>query len=157
MFTVRYAQEKDAKSVMRLLRQVLEVHAKIRPDIFLSGSTKYSEEEVVAIIRDGKRRTFVAEERGIVVGYALCILEEKETSACMVPHKTLYVDDLCVEETERGKGVASALFSAVKDEAIRLGCYAVTLNVWEGNDNAKAFYEKMGMTPRSIKMECILS
>ena len=32
-----------------------------------------------------------------------------------------------------------------KQEAKGLNCYRLTLNVWEGNDSAKAFYDKMGM------------
>ena len=38
---IRRAEEKDIKKVMDLLSQVLEIHAKIRPDVFVSGTTKY--------------------------------------------------------------------------------------------------------------------
>ena len=41
---IRRATDKDIADVLRLLSQVLEVHAAIRPDIFVSGTTKYSEE-----------------------------------------------------------------------------------------------------------------
>jgi hypothetical protein len=44
--TIRLAQEKDIPKIIDLLQQVLEVHAKIRPDIFISGTTKYSFEDV---------------------------------------------------------------------------------------------------------------
>ena len=42
------------------------------------------------------------------------------------------------------------------DYAREQGCYDVTLNVWEGNDNARAFYEKMGMFVKETQMETIL-
>ena len=44
----------------------------------------------------------------------------------------------------------------VKEEAKRLGCYEVQLNVWEGNTAAEKFYEKMGMKTKERRMEYIL-
>ena len=48
------------------------------------------------------------------------------------------------------------IFEHVKEEAKKMGCYEVTLNVWEGNDTARRFYEKMGMVPKETQMEFIL-
>ena len=45
------------------------------------------------------------------------------------------------------------LFDYVMDFAKQTGCYTVTLNVWEGNDSARHFYEKMGMFVRETQME----
>ena len=73
----------------------------------------------------------------------------------MIPFTSIYIDDLCVDETCRGKGVGEALFEHVKNEARRMGCYEVNLNVWEGNE-ARRFYEKMGMKPKETQMEIIL-
>ncbi len=153
---VRDAQERDADAILRLLKQVLEVHAAIRPDIFRSGTTKYSREEVIELIGDPRRRSYVADEDGSVFGYALCILKEPSVSSTMVPHTILFVDDLCVDEAARGKHVGTRLFDHIRQEAKKLGCYEVTLNVWEGNDAARAFYEKMGMRPKETQMELIL-
>ena len=74
----------------------------------------------------------------------------------MVPFKSFFVDDLCVDETKRGQHVGKALFDFVKEEAKRRGCYELTLNVWEGNDNAQLFYEHMGMTTKERQLELIL-
>ena len=46
--------------------------------------------------------------------------------------------------------------SREKQEAKGLNCYRLTLNVWEGNDSAKAFYDKMGMKVKEYTMEYIL-
>ena len=56
----------------------------------------------------------------------------------------------------RGRHLGEQLFAHVKEEARKLGCYEITLNVWEGNDGARGFYEKMGMKVKSTTMECIL-
>lgn len=69
---------------------------------------------------------------------------------------TLYIDDLCVDANTRGMHIGQALFEHVKKEAKRMGCYDVTLNVWEGNDSARHFYEKMGLKVKETQMEYIL-
>ncbi len=157
MVTIRNAQKKDAEQIIDLLKQVLELHAAIRPDIFISGTTKYTKDEVTAIIKDKQRRTFVAEDdNGKVLGYALCIIKEQPFSNNMIPFTTLYIDDLCVDNNARGKHIGTLLFDYVKEEAKKIGCYEITLNVWEGNNTAKAFYDKMGMKPKETQMELIL-
>ena len=157
MVTIRNAQEKDSERIIDLLKQVLELHAEIRPDIFISGTTKYTKDEIVNIIKDKHRRAFVAEDdSGEVLGYALCIIKEQPFSNNMVPFTTLYIDDLCVDSKARGRHIGAQLFDYVKKEAKKSGCYEITLNVWEGNDAAKAFYDKMGMKPKETQMELIL-
>ena len=154
---IRRAEEKDSESIMDLLSQVLEIHAGIRPDIFVPGTTKYSKEELAEILKDDSRPVYAAVDDGDrMLGYAFCILTEQPKSANMIPFRSLYIDDLCVDGRGRGKGVGKALFGHVKAEAVRLGCREVTLNVWEGNDAAKAFYEHQGMKPMKTIMELIL-
>lgn len=155
--TIRRANVNDTEKVMALLSDVLELHARIRPDIFISGTTKYSKSELDAIFRDDNRPVYVAvDENDIVRGYAFCVLREQPFSSNMRPFTSLFIDDLCVESTQRGKGTGKALLDFVKAEAKRRGCYEVTLNVWEGNDSARAFYEKQGMKVKESMMEFIL-
>ena len=153
---IRRAAGQDITRILELLSQVLEVHANIRPDIFIPGTTKYSRDDLKEIIADDQRPIYVAEdENGYVTGYAFCQLQ-KPTADTMIPRKILYIDDLCVDEKARGQHTGRALFEFVKTEAARIGCYEVTLNVWEGNDSALAFYRAMGMTPKETHMEFIL-
>lgn len=154
---IRRAVEKDIKKVMDLLSQVLEIHAKIRPDIFVSGTTKYTNTELLQIFKDDNKPIYVAvDANDNVVGYAFCELKQQPFSNNMIPFSVLFIDDLCVDTNIRGMHIGQMLFEYVKKEAVRLGCYEVTLNVWEGNNSAKAFYEKMGMTPKETQMEYIL-
>ena len=154
---IRKAQKKDSAQILNLLNQVLELHAKIRPDIFVSGTTKYSESELSEILSDDSKPIFVAvDEKENVLGYAFCIIKEPSQAEYMVSNKILFLDDLCVDSKYRKKHIGKALFDFVKSEAKRLGCYEITLNVWEGNDNAKAFYDKLGMKPKETIMEFIL-
>lgn len=154
---IRDAAPKDAKQILNLLRQVLELHAAIRPDLFVSGTTKYTEAELHAIFRDPARRTWVAaEENGDVLGYVFCEIRDHTDTNNMVPHTELYIDDLCVDSGARGRQIGRHLFRHVQQAAAQMGCYEITLNVWTGNDGARAFYEKMGMRPQATHMELIL-
>ena len=49
---IRRATDADISEVLRLLSQVLEVHAAIRPDLFIPGTTKYSREELSEMFSD---------------------------------------------------------------------------------------------------------
>ena len=155
--TIRHAEEKDIPKIIQLLSEVLEIHAAIRPDIFRPGTTKYTPEALRAILCDETTPVFVAaDETDCVLGYAFCRLLTQPQGGHMVPFTSLFIDDLCVEEASRGRHLGEALFTHVLEEARRLGCYEVTLNVWEGNDGARRFYEKMGMKPKETQMERIL-
>lgn len=155
--SIRRAENKDIDRMNELLTQVLEIHASIRPDIFISGTTKYTNEELEQMLLDDKKPIYAAvDENDTLVGYAFCVIKEQPFSNNMIPFQSLFIDDLCVDTSLRGAHIGQKLFEHVKDEARRLGCYEVSLNVWEGNDSARHFYEKMGMKPKETQMEFIL-
>ncbi len=152
---IRKAEPSDLNAINSLLYQVLEVHHKGRPDLFRSGAKKYTDEEILDILRDPSRPVFVADCEGEVLGYAFCVFQEEKASHIFHPVKTLYLDDLCVDESCRGKGVGKALFSYVKEYAKGQGCYHLTLQVWSCNESAVSFYEKLGMKPEKVMLETI--
>lgn len=151
---IRKAQSKDIKRITELLKQVLSVHAKLRPDVFIDGTTKYTCDELKSIINCDNTPAFVAvDDTDFVVGYAFCIFKDQPFSTNMFQYKTLYIDDLCVDERFRGRKIGETIFKYVIDFARKSGCRNLTLNVWEGNDSARKFYKKMGMFVRETQME----
>ena len=150
---IRLARESDIPEIEALLRQVGQVHHDIRPDIFCQGCQKYDAPALAELLTDETRPIFVAVEHNAVAGYCFCMLKKFDNQAVSTPHTEIYIDDLCVDAQHRGRGIATKLYRYVLDYAKSLGCQFVTLNVWQGNDNAMAFYEKMGLTPRSITLE----
>ena len=150
---IRLAQVRDIPGIIDLLQQVGEVHHRIRPDLFRSGAQKYNETDLEALLKDPARPIFAAVEDGKLHGYCFCILEETKDNPVLMDDKTLYIDDLCVDETIRGKHVGKALYEHARAYAKEIGCRSLTLNVWCGNDSAMAFYEKRGLKPRKIYME----
>ena len=146
-------EERHIPGIIRLLGQVGQVHHEIRPDIFRAGALKYDEKALEALLREENKPIFIGEDGGQVLGYCFCVLKDYRGSGVQTDRIELYIDDLCVEEAARGQGVATALYRYVKAFAREIGCSHISLNVWCGNDGAQRFYEKMGLTPRSIMME----
>ncbi len=153
---IRFAIEKDVPKIGDLLRQVCLVHHKGRPDIFNVGR-KYTDEQLLDLLAAPDRPILVAvDEADEVQGYCFCIYQQHKDDAVLTDVKTLYIDDLCVDETLRGQHVGRTLYDAALSLARENGCYNVTLNVWSCNPSALRFYERMGMTPQKIYMEQIL-
>lgn len=154
---IRRATEKDMPALDRLLCQVLEVHHQGRPDLFKTGTKKYTDKELSLLLKDDKTPVFVAvNEEDEVLGYAFCIFIQHLDNNILTDIKTLYIDDLCVDERRRGLHVGTALFDHVVAFAKEQGCYNLTLNVWSCNKSAMAFYEKRGLLPQKVGMELIL-
>ena len=155
--TVRRATDRDIPAIMALLVQVNMVHHEGRPDLFKGPTTKYGEGELRAILQDDGAPVFVCVDKGgEVLGHGFCVVQRQANTRLMVEHTTLYIDDICVDEAARGRGVGRALYEHILDYARGIGCYNVTLNVWSCNPGAAAFYEKLGMKPYKVGMEQIL-
>ena len=149
---IRRANKGDIVRSIELLHQVNMVHHVIRPDLFKPNTTKYDEQELEALLGDDSKPVFVYDDGG-VLGHAFCLIKEVRDDKLLQDIKTLYIDDICVDEKARGKHVGKALYEYVRDYAVRIGCYNITLNVWEGNDAALSFYKNMGMKVQKTTME----
>lgn len=150
---IRRAEPRDLPGIRHLLYQVNQLHADGRPDLFKSGGIKYTDAEILDIIADDQRPVYVFAPEDRVLGYVFCIFEETRETASLRPVRTLYIDDLCVDETARGQRIGQRLY----DRAVRLardsGCARVTLHAWNFNEKAFGFYEKLGMSPLYTTME----
>ncbi len=153
---VRRATEKDIPALMELLVQVDMVHHEGRPDLFNGPTTKYTEEELKELLLKDETPVFVCvDEKDHVLGHGFCVLEHNG-GRLMAEHTTLYIDDICVDEKARGKNIGRTIYEYIVDYAKGIGCYNVTLNVWNCNPGAMKFYERLGMTPYKVGMEKLL-
>lgn len=151
---IRRAEPKDAERISELLFQVAKIHADGRPDIFKNATKKYSDDELMRIIANDETPIFVAvDENDYVFGYAFCVYQSTNDSILLQDKKTLYIDDICVDETARGAHVGKSIYHYVVDFAKENGFDNITLNVWAFNEGAYKFYEKCGMSPLKIMME----
>ncbi len=153
---IRRAAESDTDTINKLLYEVHKVHSDARPDLFKPGAKKYNDDELKMIIADDNRPIFVAEKCGEVLGYAFCVHQQYINNNNMTDIKTLYIDDLCVDENARNSHIGRRLYEYVLDYAKKHDYYNVTLNVWADNPGAVKFYEKLGLKVQKIGMEKIL-
>ncbi|MBE6338927.1 MAG: GNAT family N-acetyltransferase [Lentimicrobiaceae bacterium] len=153
---IRKATHNDIPRILELLSQVNDVHADGRPDFFIKGKRKYNEEDLLKIINDDTTPVFVCEENDDIKGYAFCVIQDLSRCDNLRPDKSLYIDDICVDENYRRHGVGKKLYEHVFQFAKEEKCFNITLNVWAKNPGAQAFYESMGMTVQKVCMEKIL-
>lgn len=157
MMEIRRANEQDTGGINNLLMQVCLVHHQGRPDLFKYGAKKYTNAQLRELIHDENRPIFTAvDEAGRVLGYAFCIFQQHVNDNILTDIKTLYIDDLCVDETVRGQHIGRRLYEHVLAFARLQGCYNVTLNVWSLNESAMKFYQSCGLQPQKVGMEIIL-
>ena len=153
---IRKAKQEDIHRIIELLHQVNMVHHVIRPDLFKPHTTKYNEHELESMLNDSNKPIFVFVDTD-VLGYAFCQISEVKNNQLLENIKTLYIDDICVDENKRGLHIGKALYEYVRDYANSIGCNNMTLNVWEGNAPALSFYKNMGMKVQKTTMEILLS
>ncbi len=153
---IRPARKEDLNGILQLLYQVNQLHANLRPDLFKDGGCKYTIPVLDEKLKHENERIYVAVEEDHVLGYVFIEVRDVEESENLHPRRTVYIDDFCVDETYRCKQIGAKLFAHVKAEAKALGAYHITLHVWNGNESALRFYEKLGMKPMYTSMEYVL-
>lgn len=154
---IRRALISDMQGINKLLNQVLMLHHNGRPDLFKANVKKYTDEELIEIIEDNNKPIFVAvDDNEEVLGYAFCVFQQYINNNILTDIKTLYIDDLCVDEEKRGMHIGKALYEYVVGYAKSENCYNITLNVWSCNQSAMKFYEHCGLVPQKVGMEKIL-
>ena len=153
---IRPAQKQDIEGIEKLLNQVLLVHHEGRPDLFKERGAKYSPLELEDIINNEHTPVFVYEEQGRILAHCFCRVTKTEETGAVYAHKTLFIDDLCVDESARGRHIGKAMYEFVKTFALTQGFYNITLHVWECNPKAFAFYKSLGMEIQQYTMEEVL-
>ena len=143
----------DYQEVDQLMAQVHGLHVKGRPDLYIDVEHIYSFEQFKEMVENEDMITILAEENDKVVGICMVSMRMK---TCMVKRRTAYMEDLCIDESCRGKGIGKRLFLYAKDEAVKMGAERLDLMVWDFNENARKFYESMGMKPQRYIYETIL-
>ena len=150
----RVANVSDVDRILMLEEQVFELHSKSRPDWI--GKNPLSYEYIESIVNGDNGMIFIAEVENQVVGHCIVFIREIRNHHLFHDMINIEVDDLCVDEKYRKKGIGKKLFEEVEKLAKEKGIKFIELNVWEFNQDAKGFYEHLGMKTRLNRMELMV-
>ena len=148
---IRTASVVDIEKIMILEKQVFDLHSKARPDWI--GKNPLNYDYIKSIIEGNNGIIFVAEDKNEIIGHCIVFIREIKNHHIFHDMTNIEIDDLCIDEKYRQKGIGRRLFEKVKIFAKEKDAKFIELMVWEFNQNAKTFYEHLGMKTRINRME----
>ena len=153
---VRFAKENELERVNELRKQVNDLHVAGKPEVFKPGFGDELRNFINVIWNDPNENIVVAEDDGFICGFAVINHISKPESPFMKERDFLDIDEFCVDEDHRRKGVATAMIEFIKDFAKENGFHRIELNMWEFNQGALAFYEAAGFETFRRYMEMMI-
>jgi ribosomal protein S18 acetylase RimI-like enzyme len=130
--SVRNAEPADLDLLMSLVAQL---ESELPPLPYPEDRADFERAKVEKMVREGI--ALVAEDEGRAVGYALARFGDHGPT-------TVYVSDLWVEESHRGRGIARDLLRRISAQAGERGSTHVVLDVDSRNTDAIAFFLRLG-------------
>lgn len=138
--TIRIGERADVPVIEELIRGLaryerLEHEVETTPERLektLFGPRRYAE-------------TLIAEEDGEAVGFALFF----HNYSTFLAKPGVYLEDLFVRDSHRGKGVGKALLVRLAAIAVERECGRLEWAVLDWNKDAIGFYERLGAKPNS--------
>ncbi|MDF2715147.1 MAG: GCN5-related N-acetyltransferase [Paenibacillus sp.] len=158
-FVIRDAHLGDAGPLIELRKQLDDVHAEARPDLFASGYY-YDENEIVSLFAAEKSKIIVVGDgqSSRVLAYMVLNTEKAPQSPVFKhPRTFIYINDLCVSAAYRGQGIGKSLMEYAIAYARSMDADGLELNVAEFNKSAIGLYESMGLRTRNRRMELLLN
>ena len=153
---VRFAKESELDRVNELRKQVNDIHVEGKPDVFKPGFGQELRDFVKVIWNDPEQEIVVAEDDGVICGFAVLHHINKAENPFMKERDFIDIDEFCVDKDHRRKGAASEMVSFIKKFAREKGFKRIELNMWEFNQNALAFYEAAGFKTFRRYMEMMI-
>lgn len=150
---IRFAKEDDLPRVNELRRQVNDVHAAGKPEVFRPGFDEALQQHVYTLFSQENHAILVAETEDGIVGFACLKFVDRPESPYKNAMRYLDVDEFGVDEAHRREGVGRALFAAIQNLAKERGLGRIELNMWEFNEGALKFYEAIGFRTYRRYME----
>lgn len=118
-------------------------------DLALFVQTAYGAQQQGAEIADPSVDVFIAEESGVLAGFAQ--LRDGPAPDCVTDDAPIELWRFYVDRPWHGRGVARSLMEAVEQQARARGATSIWLSVWEENVRAQAFYAKAGFRQAGTK------
>ncbi len=156
---IRDAEKTDFDSLLGLMQQLQEIHSNARKDLFIQTDRPLEKEYYQELLNKDNHYIYVVEDTNTkdVIAYTSLRIETFTGSLIMKDRKTLFVNELTVNEKYRGQGIGKYLFEFVMNKGREFEVQSIDLTVAEFNQSAIEFYKNIGMKTRSRRMEYIIS
>ena len=142
---IRPATPLDALILSSLSMDVQRLHAEHHPRIFkIPESEDYAIPFFQEMLADPTVTIFIAEDNGNALGYIVCKLVERQDNPFTFAARILLVDQISVRPDARRKGVGETLLNRVEILARQQKAERISLDSWDFNLDAHAFFERMG-------------
>lgn len=151
--SIRKATSDDYDSLCELFDEIDSLHRDNLPHIFQkpNGATR-ERDYYLGLITDENVGLFVAEVSEKLVGFVHAIIREPPDIPIFVPRRYAIVDGILVKSGFQNHGIGRILMDKIQEWAIVKGVTSIELNVFEFNQTAISFYEKLGYQASSRKM-----
>lgn len=149
---IRKATLDDLEPLAALYKELMIFHNGFDPEKFKIPDDKEALEKMTDTLNESMYKVICHETDGAVDGYVSFLVLAKDSTA-ENPNRLLLVNDLIVAEKSRRKGIGTALLDELNSIAAEKYCNIIQIDVHQKNCGAKAFYEKCGLIPQTIKLE----
>ena len=146
------AQLTDLDAINRLAKQATELHALWRPDLFQNADESFSVPVFLDLQKD--KELYVVRSEEAVVAFTRIRIQPIGRPDDVPVRKVLFLEELCVDEKLRHRGIGTQMMNDLKAMAKAQGCISICLSVFPQNENAVSFYQKCGFDVTNIAMRC---
>lgn len=150
---IREGTISDYNEVNDLNCQIHDIHVQERPDIYKNTEVPLDKDYYSCLLSYEDTKIILAINEDQTIGYSIFEIKVTPSRDNLVYRKIIYIDDICVDENYRGKGIGKKLFKYIAEYGKSVGAHSVELSVWEFNEGAINFYNKMGMDTKNRRME----
>ncbi len=155
-FAIRKATMQDYERLCDVLAEVDALHAQHLPEHFCplaSPLDARSREYISGIITGPNSSILVAEEGDQITGAVILLVQDTPSIPSLIPRRYVSIDVIVVRGDRQGQGIGRALMAQSEAWAREMGVRDIQLSVFCFNQKAIRFYEELGYTALSQKME----